>query len=1272
MQAPEGYSIRKVIADLPRKFVALAVRERDQAEVVLKAYPEDSNESDADNRARREFEALRSLAPGVGPLALSLEEDAGSTFLVLEPFAGQIPRGPLDAQAFLQVAIGAASAVAAIHRARIVHRSLAPTKLLLGMAPGKVCIAGFGRSAPLGAPADLEDILGRASANALFYLSPEQTGRLDRGIDFRSDLYSLGASFYELLSGRPPFDARDPLDLIHAHIAKRPRSPAELQEGVSGTLARITMKLLEKEPEDRYQTAEALGVDLETCLEQLQRTGSIDDELPLGAADAPYRPLFRRRIYGREDECDSLRRAYREASAGRPSLVLVRGAPGIGKSSLVPELYQPLALDGGYLARGKFDLYRRHLPYAGFASALRSLIRQIASESLERREVWKRALDTALGPLGGALAEFLPELAMLLGTLPEVPPLEPGAAKERLALVVRRLICGAADLARPLVLFLDDLQWADAGSRFLMEELLLTGGTSPLLVIGAYRDDEVDAVRRVDQLRESLGAGGVQVNELALTPLTSSAVCEMLGDALGRDREQVAPLASRIEAQSGRNPLLVQQCVYHLHHMEYICYRRGEGWGWDEQAISKAVIPDDPVGMMLVRLQRLSGEARTTLQLASCIGDEFDVALLMQLSQRDRSSLEVPLYELSDEGLIAPSRGGFRFVHDRIREAAQSQLAEQERELLHYRTANLLVETLSDAERPGRIFEIADHLSRCQAQIPVEATQQAVDAHREAGLTALRSGAFATAGHYFNAGLDLLEARSDGNQSPLWFELRFRAATCSFQSQRFQEALERLAPLRSARLSRLQGALVAALRIRISSASRHSDATLELLFESLEAFGCRLPRHPSWLRVRLEILRIDWRLRGEPEHWPFFPLRPGTDPGAHAQMLLAVAGAQIVGKTSSRLVCLSAAADLRSMLDLGYSFPPVLALAGFAAARRAVLWNSNGLRRYIEAVEDGLRKAPNPVLGPAMRYILQFSMLPWIGPRKDTLAPLQQIAEQLGETGQAQLQTSALSTRACHAFLCGMPLRATLGLFEDIRQRAHLSPVETPKALAAPVRWLVECGEPGPELSKAQQSLEKHRDSIYQLAPNWMLALTVAGDFEAVWRISELMRDTIFDQNAGGAHVADFLMCRGLAAAAISRTLSLTTAFRYRICTFRCERRLSVVAKRGPDFVHMAAMLRCERLRTSGNRTKALAGYAAAAERAELLGYLHHAGIAHERRASILAELSHPDQQQSALERALGLYRTWGADAKVQQLQAQLSDASSSGGIHADPKRSEP
>ena len=1237
MQAPEGYVLQKSLIASPRIAVYLALRERDSAEVVLKAYPERGHFA-APERAQREHDLLRSLPPGVSARALALERTDDHRVLVLERLAGEVARGPLGVAAFLSLAIGAALAVSRIHAARIVHRNLRPENLLVRADPTEVRILGCSHAAPLGAPAAFGDAAS-AFDGPLLYMAPEQTGRLERGVDFRSDLYALGATFYELLSGRPPFDARDPLDLIHAHIAHRARPPVEVDPEIPATLSRIAMKLLEKEPEDRYQTAEALQVDLESCSEQLERTGAIDDELPLGAADAPYRPLFRQRVYGRDVECAALQRAYARASDGAMLLLLLRGAPGVGKSALVPELHRPLALDGGYLVRGKFDLYRGHVPYAGFASALTSLLRQIASESAERRDGWRRTLCEALGPLAAVIGELTPELGKLLGELAPVPKLEPLETQQRLGLAVRRFLLAAARHARPLVLFLDDLQWADAGSRYLLEELLLatqeSDAPTPLLAIGSYRDSEVSADHPLAQLLERLERQGTAVEPLALGPLSDEAACELLADALGHPRERMRELAARVARHSGNNPLLIQQCIYHLHELGCLRFASGQGWTWDFAAIDAAVIPADPVGMMLAKLQRLRGESRSVAQFASCVGDEFDVDLLAELSRRERAELESALYELSDEGLIAPCRAGFRFVHDRIREAAQALLPETQRAQLHLRTATLLLERISEPEQRARCFEIADHLCRAARAIPEDMRMRAMELHRAAGLCALEAGASATAAHYTRAGLALMAPRDWEVRPDLGFDLHLRASECAYQMRDFAGALAVLEPLARRCSGDFQTRLLAAQRIKIYTLSRPVEETLELTLATLRDLGKPLPRRPGWLRTLWEIARTDWQLRGPEQDWEFkLPTQAGPWIG---ELLVRATGGQAISMTSSRLMCLNCAAILHTTLRHGHITTPGFALAAYAAYRCAALRRASGMQRYAEAARSWSRRVPDPRIAPLVELILHAFVRTWTGPRHEVLDPLRALATSLKEVGNVEWATTALLMRAHYLGLAGAPLPDVTEAFARVPLRGNLTAIEEPHSIVAPYRLLSRRdGDAAAEFALVRPELERFAHAAQFAATHWMLALCVLGRFADAWWASELVRPIIFERVATAAHLADYMLFRGLAAALL----------RHRIAAARCERYLRRWARHGPDFAPMVLLLQAERAHAAGRHTRALDLYARAADAAQTQRHVHHAALAHERRAALLRSFGRESEARSALDASAALYVAWGAEAK--------------------------
>jgi len=1240
VQAPDGYILEKRIVETRERCVALGRRQVDDRAVVLKSYAADANAAPGEARVERENQILYALAAkGVAPSPLALERGEGAPVLVMDFVSGQLVLGPVSAHEFLVIALQAARALAGVHAERLVHRAVRPANLLFDRSTQKLNLIGFGCAAPLGAP------VGSATLgiDACFYGSPEQSARLERGVDYRSDLYSLGATFYDLLTGRPPFDARDPSDLIQAHIVRRARPPGELIPELSSTLSRITMKLLEKEPEDRYQTAEALHVDLETCLEQLERTGEIDDELPLAAADAPYRPLFRKRVYGRAEHVGILVAAYRGAARGRRELVLVSGCPGVGKSSLVPELHRPLATEGGFLARGKCDLYRSHLPYAALANALRDLVHQILAESGSRREAWRLGVTAELGNLAGVAAGLLPELEEVLGPSPAAAPLDPSATQARLAVTVRRLVRASARQASPLVLFLDDLQWADSGTLYLVEELLSEGDPIPLLVVGSYRENEVPVGHPLVAVVERLKSLGRSVTDLHLDVLSDEAVASMLADALARSPDEVAELACAVSRKSGKNPLLIQQCAYHLQEIGCIEYTRGQGWTWDLEAVERAVIPDDPAGMMLTRLKRLHGNVRSVVQLASCVGDEFDWGMLSELSGESAAQLQAALYELSDEGLIAPCAAGFRFVHDRIREAAQALLPDEHRRALHHRIGLLLMQRSTPGERTERCFEIADHLARAKDHLTESERLEAASWQSSAAKEALASGALGTGAHYLSSGREMLGREGWSTRPLLAFEIYFRSAACAYAQRDFGAALELLSGLREHCVSLLQRGLVESLRITVCHSAKSRAEALDLLFDSLQRLGVPTVREPSWIRTRWALLRLEWKLRRPAERWP---LREAESAQRNerrvAEGLIRTAGIRPQTATSARLGCMSALELLDLSLAQGYLVTPAALIAMLATTRRAFLGNVKGVERYLGAATLWLERAPDPQANT--EFILKALVLPWVAPRRRSIGPLAALADSLEETGQVSVATSALVIRANYAGLSGVPLAEVCASFDAIRERDGMTPVETPRALVRPYRWCMGTGEETPDVGAAIELIERHPDSAYYLAPHWMQAFVARGCFGEAWHVSELVRSTIFECQSLSTHVMDYVLYRGLAALVLCADAKRATPSRVlRRAARRCARQLSHAARYGPDFEHMAEWLRAERLRTRGRSAAALVCYRCAAERADAQGFLNHVAMIADRIASLARQTGDEDEVERSEATASRLFREWGA-----------------------------
>src|SRR5713101_9737050 len=494
------------------------------------------------------------------PLALVREH--GRTMLLLEdpggrPLARLLGR-PMEMGRFLRFAAGLSAALSRVHEHGLIHKDIKPANVLVNFATNQVWLTGFGIASRLPrehqSPEPPELIAG-----TLAYMAPEQTGRMNRSIDSRSDLYSLGVTLYEMLTGGLPFMASDPMEWMHCHIARQPVPPGERRADVPAPISAIILKLLAKTAEERYQTAAGVEDDLRQCLTEWGSRGRIDTFL-LGSHDTPDRLLIPEKLYGRECEIDSLLAAFdRVVAQGTPEFVLVSGYSGVGKSSVVNELHKVLVPPRGLFAAGKFDQYKRDMPYITLVQALRMLVRQILVKSEAEVDQWRSALTEAVEPNGQLIVNLVPELEFIIGKQPPVPDLPPRDAQNRFQLVFRRFLGVFSRPEHPLALFLDDLQWLDIATLDLLEHLVTHAEVQHLLLVGAYRDNEVGTAHPLMRTLEAIRDAGARLHEIVLAPLRIDDVGRLVADALHYEPERARPLAQLVHEKTGGNPFFAIQ-----------------------------------------------------------------------------------------------------------------------------------------------------------------------------------------------------------------------------------------------------------------------------------------------------------------------------------------------------------------------------------------------------------------------------------------------------------------------------------------------------------------------------------------------------------------------------------------------------------------------------------------------------------------------------------------------------------------------------------------
>jgi len=737
-------------------------------------------------RLMHEYSLAAELDPAWAAKPLAITRHEGRTILLLKDPGGQpldrlLERNqgqPLDLTRFLSTAIGLARALGQVHQQGLIHKDIKPANVLVDDA-GNAWLTGFGIASQLPrerqSPEPPEFIAG-----TLAYMAPEQTGRMNRSIDSRSDLYSLGVTFYEMLTGSLPFTACDPMEWVHCHIAKQPVAPGERVGTVPPSVSAITMKLLSKTAEDRYQTAVGVERDLRRCLSQWESRGWIDDFAP-GARDTPDHLIIPEKLYGRDREVDTLLIAFdRIVSGGRPELVLVSGYSGIGKSAVVNELHKPLVPPRGLFASGKSDQHKRDIPLASLAQAFQSLIRRLLSQNEEELSKWRDAFREALGPNGLLLVDLVPELRHVIGEQPPVPELPPREAQRRFQIVFRRFIGVFARPEHPLALFLDDMQWLDVATLDLLEDLLTRNDLQYLLFIGAYRDNEVNATHPLVRKLEAIRQAGAAVQDIVLTPLGRDDLGKLLVDSLHCQPQRAAPLIDLIHEKTTGNPFFAIQFISALADDRLLKFDyRAQRWVWDLLRIRAKGFTDNVVELMVEKLKRLPPETRKVLQQFACMGNGAEFEMLRIGYQGSVEDMHVHLWQAERSGLIFRTDNSYGFLHDRVREAAYSTIPKELRAEAHLRIGMLLARHTPAEKREEAIFEIVNQLNRGSHLITsVEDREGVAELNLIAGRRAKLSTAYDSALKYLRAGRSLLAEEPPKRNHQLIFSIETLTAEC--------------------------------------------------------------------------------------------------------------------------------------------------------------------------------------------------------------------------------------------------------------------------------------------------------------------------------------------------------------------------------------------------------------------------------------------------------------------------------------------------------------
>jgi len=1289
-----NYILRDKWFENSKYLIHEAERKEDHKKVLLKTLKTNYPSNQDINQLKLEYSLLRKLKHNSVLEVLDHAPDESSAKIVLEFPLGirleSLVQNPMDIDSFLKIAFPLVEDVAYLHSQQIIHKNLNPGNIFFNDQDGSVQLAGFELAKEV-ARESFHSSTEEAFLADLSYISPEQTGRMNRPLDQRSDLYSLGTILYELIAKRPPFVSEDPLSLIHCHIAKKHSSLTDVDEQVPPMISKIIDKLLAKNTDKRYQSAVGLLYDLQLCSDQFKLLSKVP-EFKLGDKDVSNKFNLSSKLYGRDQDIEILQKCYEGARNGSVEIAFVSGPSGMGKSALVKEVKKYIDQNQGFFIQGKFDQIKQNTPLFSLMSAFSQLIRKILSENNLRTEHWRKRIIQAVGTSGRVLTDMIPEVKLLIGEQPALPELPAAEATTRFNLVVSNFVQVFTSREHPLCIFLDDLQWIDYTTGQWLQTQFLNQQLKHFFLIGAYRDNEVSVGHPVTMMIEHFKKKSIHVDKIKLAPLRQESIANLIGDSIKMERSKCNDVAEIIAQKTRGNPFFIRQILLSLYEKEALFFStKKQSWDYDFQKIKEITTSDNVIELMLELLQRLPTEVLDTLKIASCIGIQFDLNTLSEVSDLELDKSTNPLSEAIQLGIIVSkgmngneAQSKYAFQHDKIQQAAFVLLQPENRQLTQLKIGRHLLGITSDVENSEKLYDITDHLNAGKELITDESEKRRLaELNLAASIKAQSATAYRPALDYINHAMNLIEENSFDQTSRLKSQLYLQRAQSEhlcgnnkIADRLFDEAVE-LAQ------TELDKAKVFLKKIHYYNNLGKFEQAYETGRIALSPLGTNLPSKfiPPKLISDIAKYRL---LRGKRSIEDLINVPELKDEKQKMAVRIMANVTKSAYQIQPELSIAVSAKIVNHFLKHGHTDGSSIGFVAFGAIfHSAILKNKIKGFKFGQLTLDLVEKYKVYQYKAETHFVVGYFAIPWFRPATE-MEQYWQTAYNTGiEVGDFFHASCAASGTTQSYFMRGLKFEETLKASElflgFLRKINYKEGILTVRGVQQAIRNLQGKTESPISYSDQDFNEEEYLNDLANFGSrhfahyyfiNKMRSLYLWGEYNEAYKLAKLS-DNYLKDSPGMLHTAEHFFYKALILAALITSAKGAKKLRWKRTLSKINRRFKKYAKDCPhNFIHKSQIIDAEYHRINGYVLETQNLYHSGYESANRFGYLHIQALANH----LLTQFHHDAGNQRIrdfhLKDAIHDYHNLGASAYAEYLQGKFELSKSASGSSRNLQRS--